>query len=119
MRTHRPNADSCSHGAVSPCQSSQHFNASTQRCDCNNREVTYMKQTANRSTYRHLINQQLTLLTFIATATIAWGTCAAAQTDPLPSWNDTAAKKAIVDFVGRITKEGASDFVKPEDRFAT
>jgi phosphoglycolate phosphatase-like HAD superfamily hydrolase len=39
--------------------------------------------------------------------------------DPLPSWNDTATKKAIVDFVGRITKDGSPDFVKPEERIAT
>src|SRR5215831_8915122 len=39
--------------------------------------------------------------------------------DPLPSWNDTAPKKAIIDFVERITKEGSPDFVKPEERIAT
>lgn len=39
--------------------------------------------------------------------------------DPLPSWNDTAPKKAIIDFVGRTTKEGSPDFVKPEERIAT
>ncbi len=30
--------------------------------------------------------------------------------DPLPSWNDTAPKKAIVAFVERVTKEGSPDF---------
>src|SRR4029453_18323751 len=39
--------------------------------------------------------------------------------EPLPSWNDTAPKKAIVDFVERVTKEGSPDFVKPEERIAT
>src|SRR6516225_9416272 len=39
--------------------------------------------------------------------------------DPLPSWNDTASKKAIIDFVDRVTKEGSPDFVKPEERIAT
>lgn len=39
--------------------------------------------------------------------------------DPLPSWNDAAPKKAIIDFVGRTTKEGSPDFVKPEERIAT
>jgi phosphoglycolate phosphatase-like HAD superfamily hydrolase len=39
--------------------------------------------------------------------------------DPLPSWNDTAAKKAIVEFVDRTTKQGSADFVKPEERIAT
>src|SRR5438105_14867334 len=39
--------------------------------------------------------------------------------DPLPSWNDTAPKKAIVAFVERVTKEGSSDFVPPNERIAT
>jgi hypothetical protein len=28
------------------------------------------------------------------------------QSQPLPSWNDGAAKSAILDFVTRITKQG-------------
>jgi phosphoglycolate phosphatase-like HAD superfamily hydrolase len=39
--------------------------------------------------------------------------------DPLPSWNDTASRKAIVDFVGKVTKEGSSDFVPTNERIAT
>jgi hypothetical protein len=39
--------------------------------------------------------------------------------DPLPSWNETASKKEIVDFVQRVTKEGTPDFVRPEERIAT
>jgi phosphoserine phosphatase len=39
--------------------------------------------------------------------------------DPLPSWNDTGPKKAIVDFVGKVTKEGSPDFVPPAERIAT
>jgi phosphoglycolate phosphatase-like HAD superfamily hydrolase len=39
--------------------------------------------------------------------------------DPLPSWNDTAPKKAIVAFVEKVTKEGSPDFVKTEERIAT
>lgn len=39
--------------------------------------------------------------------------------DPLPSWNDTAPKKAIVDFVEKVTKEGSSEFVPPSERIAT
>src|SRR5262245_31023954 len=41
-----------------------------------------------------------------------------AQTDPLISWNDGAAKKAITDFVARVTKQGAPDFVAPAARIA-
>jgi phosphoglycolate phosphatase-like HAD superfamily hydrolase len=39
--------------------------------------------------------------------------------DPLPSWNDTAPKKAIVAFVERVTKEGSPDFVPVAERIAT
>jgi hypothetical protein len=43
----------------------------------------------------------------------------AAQGDPLPSWNDTPTKQAIIDFVDRVTKAGGPDFVAPADRIAT
>ena len=39
--------------------------------------------------------------------------------DPLPSWNESASKKAIVDFVGRVTREGGPDFVPAAERIAT
>jgi len=39
--------------------------------------------------------------------------------DPLPSWNDTASKNAIVAFVGKVTKSGSPDFVPPAGRIAT
>src|SRR6266540_1612584 len=39
--------------------------------------------------------------------------------DPLPSWNEGAPKKSIVEFVAKVTKEGGPDFVKPEERIAT
>jgi hypothetical protein len=47
---------------------------------------------------------------------------AVAQTavaDPLPGWNDTTAKKSIVTFVERVTKQGSPDFVPPPERIAT
>src|SRR5580658_7333224 len=31
--------------------------------------------------------------------------------DPLPSWNDGPAKKAVIEFVAKVTKEGDKDFV--------
>jgi phosphoserine phosphatase len=37
----------------------------------------------------------------------------------LPSWNDGAAKSAILDFVVRVTKDGGPDFVPPAERIAT
>jgi phosphoglycolate phosphatase-like HAD superfamily hydrolase len=38
--------------------------------------------------------------------------------DPLPSWNDGAAKSAIVAFVGEVTEEDGPDFVPVEERIA-
>jgi phosphoserine phosphatase len=37
----------------------------------------------------------------------------------LASWNDGAAKSAIVDFVARVTREGGPDYVRPAERIAT
>ncbi|MEI6060866.1 MAG: HAD family hydrolase [Bacteroidota bacterium] len=47
------------------------------------------------------------------------GTTAVASTDPLPSWNDTDRKKAIISFVEKVTKEGSPDFVPVAERIAT
>ena len=42
-----------------------------------------------------------------------------AYAQELPSWNDGAAKTAIVDFVTAVTAEGGPDYVAPADRIAT
>jgi phosphoglycolate phosphatase-like HAD superfamily hydrolase len=39
--------------------------------------------------------------------------------DPLPSWNDTPSKKAIVSFVEKTTTAGSPDYVVPAERIAT
>lgn len=44
---------------------------------------------------------------------------ARAQTDPLPSWNDGTSKRAIIEFVARVTRQGGPDFVPPDTRIAT
>src|SRR5262245_4481087 len=55
----------------------------------------------------------------LAVVALAWSTSAAsAQTDPLPSWNDGPAKKAIMDFVQATTTPGAPTFVPPAERAA-
>jgi phosphoserine phosphatase len=38
--------------------------------------------------------------------------------DPLPSWNDGTAKRAITEFVNRATTEGSPDYVRVPDRIA-
>jgi hypothetical protein len=39
--------------------------------------------------------------------------------DPLPSWNEGAAKQAIVDFVSATTDKASPKFVPPEERITT
>jgi len=38
--------------------------------------------------------------------------------NPLPSWNDTAAKQAIIAFVTKVTNDGSAAFVPPAERVA-
>jgi phosphoglycolate phosphatase-like HAD superfamily hydrolase len=49
---------------------------------------------------------------------LALSRLAAAQSDPLPSWNDGPAKQAITRFVADTTKEGSPKFVPPAERIA-
>ena len=55
----------------------------------------------------------LCLFTFLA------ATASLAGEDPLPSWNDTASKKAIVAFVEKVATPGSPDYVRPAERIAT
>jgi phosphoglycolate phosphatase-like HAD superfamily hydrolase len=49
-----------------------------------------------------------------------WTAAAFAQpADPLPSWNDGAAKKAVLEFVRVTTDKDSPKFVPPEQRVAT
>jgi len=48
---------------------------------------------------------------------LASGT-AFAQSDPLPSWNEGVAKRSILEFVARMSREGSTEFVKPAERIA-
>jgi hypothetical protein len=81
-----------------------------------------------KSTPRSLgINRRI-LLTAAATVSILFGPAyavskrARAQADPLPdplpSWNDGPNKRAIIDFVARVTRQGP-DFVPFAERIAT
>ncbi|PWK61956.1 HAD family hydrolase [Aminobacter sp. AP02] len=55
---------------------------------------------------------------FIGLCAFLAAALAQAQTDPLPSWNDTGPKAAIVAFVEKVTKAGSPDFVAEPDRIA-
>jgi haloacid dehalogenase-like hydrolase len=52
-------------------------------------------------------------------AILLLSTFAQAHTDPLPSWNDGAAKRSIIEFVTKVTTPGSPDFVSVPERIAT
>lgn len=49
---------------------------------------------------------------------VAWGIPASLADDSLPSWNDTTPKRAIVNFVEKVTTQGSPDFVPTSGRIA-
>ncbi len=53
-----------------------------------------------------------------AIVVVMFVTHVAKAADPLPSWNEGAAKKSIITFVEKVTKEGSADFVPPSERIA-
>jgi hypothetical protein len=61
----------------------------------------------------------LSRVVLVLAASLTLAAQALAQTDPLPSWNDRAAKKAIVEFVQATTTQGSPQFVPPAERVAT
>ena len=66
---------------------------------------------------RPVLSMVAGLLVLAASLTLAVQVLA--QTDPLPSWNDGPAKKAIVEFVQATTTQGGPKFVPPAGRIAT
>jgi phosphoglycolate phosphatase-like HAD superfamily hydrolase len=55
---------------------------------------------------------------FIVALVLQLSGSAAGQTDPLSSWNDGASKRAVVEFVAAVTKQGGPDYVPPAERLA-
>jgi phosphoglycolate phosphatase-like HAD superfamily hydrolase len=66
---------------------------------------------------KHSVSVEIAKLLALC-AVLPLGTLAQAQTDALPSWNDGAAKRSIIQFVAKVTKKGSSDFVPPVERIA-
>ena len=54
----------------------------------------------------------------LATAALLCVSAGAQPPGPLPSWNDGAARKALVSFVERVTTDGGPEFVPPPQRIA-
>ena len=73
--------------------------------------------------------QRRRILNFLSLGVVALGACAQPPATeeapaeqlaaPLPSWNDSASKQAIIDFVERVTDENSPDFVPEAERIAT
>jgi phosphoglycolate phosphatase-like HAD superfamily hydrolase len=59
------------------------------------------------------------LATIALACIVVFVTIAAQAADPLSSWNDGAAKQAIIEFVNATTTQGSPQFVPPEERVAT
>jgi phosphoglycolate phosphatase-like HAD superfamily hydrolase len=62
----------------------------------------------------------MTLAAALVSTGAVWSAAPArAQDDPLPSWNDGTAKRAILNFVAATSQVGSPDFVLPAERIAT
>lgn len=49
---------------------------------------------------------------------VTWTTTRTCTGEPLPSWNDSAPKQAILAFVEKVTEEGSPEFVPERERIA-
>jgi phosphoserine phosphatase len=59
-----------------------------------------------------------TVATVALLALTAGGASSLEAADPLPSWNDGAARRSIVGFVETVTREGGPGYVSPAERIA-
>jgi phosphoserine phosphatase len=71
-----------------------------------------------RNTGKMTSHRSQSLIAALIVSIGAWLTAGAIGQDPLPSWNDTAAKRAIAGFVDRVVKNGGPDYVAPAERIA-
>ena len=66
------------------------------------------------------LSWNLTRRAFLALTVLLFGVAGAyAEHDPLPSWNNGPAKKAILAFVKATTEKSSPTYVEPKDRVAT
>ena len=68
---------------------------------------------------RRAMLSALTVLPVLPMLLSVPATAQTATSDPLPSWKDTATKKAITAFVERVTKQGSPNYVPEAERIAT
>jgi phosphoserine phosphatase len=60
----------------------------------------------------------LGLVAFALVGALTFTAGRARAVDPLPSWNDGAAKKSIIDFVSKVTRADSPDFIPVPERIA-
>jgi len=66
-----------------------------------------------------MLRRNISMCVIAATGSFVFAAGSAqGQSDPLPSWNDGPAKKAVMEFVAKVTKEGSPDFVPVPERIA-
>ena len=78
-----------------------------------------VKGRAKMNAYRNFARNGRAVFSVAALSIFVACSGALGQSDPLPSWDDTTAKRAIVEFVTDTTKEGSRTFVPPAERIAT
>jgi len=66
----------------------------------------------------HAATRVLLVLALFGFSTAIPVAVAAAPDDPLPSWNEGPSKRAILDFVGRVSDPESPDHVPPAERIA-
>jgi phosphoglycolate phosphatase-like HAD superfamily hydrolase len=59
-----------------------------------------------------------TLAGALLAAAVASGTTSSEAADPLPSWNDSPARRGVVGFVEKVTREGGPGYVPSAERIA-
>jgi phosphoglycolate phosphatase-like HAD superfamily hydrolase len=78
-----------------------------------------MKSTRIEGISRRAVLSGLVALPILPAPFLRTPALAQAAGDPLPSWNDGAAKQAIIAFVRNTTDRSSPNFVPPEARIAT
>jgi hypothetical protein len=71
------------------------------------------------STGKNTMTRTMSILVALTVSLTSSVQTTAQDADPLPSWNDGQVKRAIVQFVIRVTTKGGPDYVPREQRIAT
>jgi hypothetical protein len=102
-----------------PFEGRFHAGANTRETDTTRREPMTSKTDDPRASRRDFIKLAGSGVVLLPLWTLGCAHTSGMSTrDPLPSWNDTASKKAITAFVERVTRESSPDFVPVPERIA-